>query len=191
MSFKVLIVAAAGGMFAVAPVATAGPILDQNQPSGPTYMAAFSQTDLAQSFQTQQSSMPTIGAGILLQPGIGSTDTVVIELWTTLPNAGGMMLATGSTTGTQGDWADVFWDGGGVLLDADTTYYLHFTGNITLGIAGDTNNPYPFGHVFANPGFQPFPNFDYAFRTWVSLPAPGALALLGIAGLAGQRRRRN
>ncbi len=191
MKSRMLMAVVAGGMLALVPIASAGPILDQNQPSGPTYMAAFNQTDLAQSFQTQQSTMPTIGAGILLQAGVGTSDTVVIELWTTLPNAGGSMLASGSAIGTQGDWVDVFWDGGGVLLDADTTYYLHFTGNTTLGIAGDTSGPYQFGHVFANPGFGEFTNFDYAFRTWVAVPAPGALALLGLAGLAGARRRRD
>lgn len=166
--------------------AVSADVIDQNQPDDSVYMAAFSQTDLAQSFQTQ--SAPNItGAGIKLQPGVGSTDNVTIELWTTLPNGGGQMLASGSAQGTQGEWVDVFWTG--VNINANTTYYLNFTGNTTLGIAGSVNNPYPFGQVYANPGYQSFPDFDYAFRTW-TIPTPGALALLGLAGLTGIRRRR-
>lgn len=175
-------------LLAVAGIASAAlaDVIDQNQPDGSVYMAAFSQTDLAQSFQTQ--SAPNItGAGILLQSGIGSVDTVIIELWTTLPNGGGQMLASGSAQGTAGEWVDVFWNG--VNIAPNTTYYLHFTGNSTLGIAGSVSNPYPFGQVYANAGFQSFPDFDYAFRTW-TIPTPGALSVLGIAGLAATRRRR-
>lgn len=136
--------------------------IDQNQPNGPVYMAAFSQGDLAQSFMQTNGNIS--GAGILLQAGVGSSDNVTIQVWDGLPNAGGIMLADGSDSGTQGQWVDVFWDA--VLITPMTTYYLVFVGNTSLGIAGDTSNPYPHGHVFANPGFQPFPNFDYAFRTY-------------------------
>ena len=188
MQLKMIAAAALGTMLAVS-ASQAGLIVDQNQPNGSIYMAAFNQTDLAQSFQTQQNSMATVGAGVLLQPNIGTTDTVVIELWTTLPNGGGTMLRSGSAVGTAGEWVDVFWDEGGILLDANVTYYLHFTGNLTLGIAGETTNPYAFGQVYANAGFQGFEDFDYAFRTWV-VPAPGAVALLGLAGLTCGRRRR-
>jgi len=138
-------------------------IIDQNQPSGPVYMAAFSQGDLAQSFM--QTNANISGAGILLQAGIGTSDTVTISLWNLLPNqAGAVMLATASATGTAGEWVDVFW--GLVPISPATTYYLVFTGNTTLGIAGDTANPYAFGQVYANPGYQSWPSFDYAFRTY-------------------------
>ncbi len=137
-------------------------IIDQDQPSGPVYMAGFSQGDLAQSFK--QTNANIVGAGIMLQPGIGTTDNVTISLWDALPNAGGTMLATASANGTEGQWVDVFW--GIVPIAPATTYYLVFDGNTTLGIAGDTNNPYPDGNVFANSGYVPFPDFDYAFRTY-------------------------
>jgi hypothetical protein len=143
-------------------------VIDQNQPSGPNYMAAFSQTDLAQSFIPGM--VDSVGAGILLEPGIGTTDTVTIQLWTDLPTAGGAtMLAQGSVIGTAGSWVDVSWPT--VTLTLGQTYYLVFVGNTTLGISGDTANPYPNGQVYANPGFQPFPTFDYAFRTWSGLAA--------------------
>ncbi|MFU8828625.1 MAG: PEP-CTERM sorting domain-containing protein [Phycisphaerales bacterium] len=175
------------GGLAATTASAGGFALDQNQPSGPTYMAGFSQTDLAQSFQTQQGSLATVGAGILLQGGIGSSDLVRISLYDALPNAGGNLLAQGEATGTQGEWVDVFWTG--VNLTPDTTYFLVFDGNTTLGIAGDTSGPYPHGHVYANAGFSPFTGFDYAFRTWV-IPTPGAFAIIGLAGLASTRRRR-
>jgi hypothetical protein len=100
----------------------------------------------------------------MLQPGIGGSDNVRISLWDGLPNAGGSMLAEATDVGTQGQWIDVFWPG--VAISANTTYYLVFDGNTTLGIAGDTANPYPFGQVYANPGYNPFPSFDYTFRTY-------------------------
>ncbi len=137
-------------------------LIDQDQPSGPVYMAAFSQGDLAQSFQQTNDNIS--GAGILLQAGIGESDNVTISLWDALPNAGGTMLATASATGTEGQWVDVYW--GHYAITPGVTYYLVFDGNTTLGIAGDTANPYPYGNVFANPGYQSFPDFDYAFRTY-------------------------
>lgn len=136
--------------------------IDQNQPSNTTYMASFSQGDLAQSFQQTHGNI--CGAGINLQAGIGSSDNVTIAIWDALPNAGGTMLAEASATGTQGEWVDVFWET--ALITPATTYYLVFTGNTTLGITGDTGNPYPHGHVYANPGYQPFTDFDYTFRTY-------------------------
>ncbi len=136
--------------------------IDQNASTNNAYMAAFSQGDLAQSFQHQVANS-ICGAGIFLQPGIGSSDNVTIELWTTLPNGGGSMLATGSAMGTAGSYVDVTW--APVAIAANTTYYLHFTGNQTLGISGDVTNQYPFGQVYANPGYGSFPGFDYTFRT--------------------------
>ncbi len=137
-------------------------VIDQNQPSGPIYMAGFSQGDLAQSFK--QTNANISGAGILLQASVGTSDNVTIQVWDALPNGGGTMLAEASAMGTAGEWVDVFWTA--VLITPATTYYLVFVGNTTLGIAGDTSNPYPDGQVYANPGFQPYPSFDYAFRTY-------------------------
>jgi len=137
--------------------------IDQNQPNHPNNMAAFYQTCLAQSFQQTHTNIS--GAGISLMDGFGSSDTVTIQLWANgLPNASGTMLTEATAIGTAGQWVDVYWTP--VAVTPGTTYYLVFTGNTTLGIKGDNVNPYPYGCVYANPGFVLFPNFDYTFRTY-------------------------
>lgn len=176
--------------------AYAVPMIDQNQPLQNAYMTAFSQTDLAQSFQQSMSNIT--GAGIFLQPGVGSSDTVTLSVWDALPNQAGVMLATGTSTGTSGSWVDVFW--APVSVVPNTTLYLVFTGNTTLGVTGTTYDSYPAGYVFSNAGFGPFPSYDFTFRTYYDnqinnptpTPEPGTLLLMGtgIAGLALWSRKR-
>lgn len=161
-------------------------VIDQNQDQNPNYMAAFSQGDLAQSFQ--QANNNITGAGIYLWANAGGSDMVTITLYDALPNAGGNALASGSAMGTQDSWVDVSWNA--VNITADSTYYLVFTSaNDTLGIAGSLNNPYSRGQVFANPGFQSYASYDYTFRTY-AVPSPASAALLGLGGLVATRRRR-
>jgi len=137
--------------------------IDVNQPSATVYMAGFGQPDLAQSFIPNVANCS--GAGIFTQPGIGTTEDITIELWDALPTAGGTQLATGTTTGSPGTWVDVFWSA--VPVTPGTTYYLLFSSNFsTMGIAGDTLNPYLGGQVYANAGYGSFPSYDYTFRTY-------------------------
>ena len=140
--------------------------VDQSQLSNTVCMAAFAQTDLAQSFIP---ALPfSCGATIALSSGIGNPGAVTIELWDGLPNAGGNLLATGTDPGAvPGGFATVNWPS--VAVTTGTTYYLVFTADAAgqnMCIGGDTNNPYPFGNVFANPGYNPFPTFDYTFETF-------------------------
>jgi hypothetical protein len=148
-----------------APIATwddRSDTFDQNQPVGNMYIASFSQTGVAQSFQQTHTNIS--GAGILLQSGVGSTGTVNIQLWTGLPNAGGSKIAEGTTTGTAGSWVDVYWPY--IAITPATTYYLVFEPSTNgLGISG-TTNVYAYGQVYANAGYGPFPTYDYAFRTY-------------------------
>jgi len=164
-------------------LATADLFIDQQQTDGSIYMAALYQADLAQSFQ--QSHDNVAGAGIFLQPGVGSTGSVTIALWDALPNVGGNLLASGSGTGTAGTWFDVDW--APVTVTPGDTLYLVFLGDSTLGLSGAFGDLYPDGMMFANPGFQPFETWDYAFRTYYEddllVPLPGAV-LLGVLGLS-------
>ena len=136
--------------------------IDQNQPNPGCYMAAFNQTCLAQSFQQTHDNVS--GAGIMLYSGVGTSDNVTLQLWTNLPNAGGTMLAEASAVGTAGNWVDVFWTG--VPVTPGITYFIVFTGNMSLGVYGDTSNPYPYGCVYANDGYGQFAGYDYTFRTY-------------------------
>jgi hypothetical protein len=138
-------------------------IIDQDQPSDTTCMAFFSQTDLAQSFKQAHDSI--CGAGLKFRTS-GSGGMVTIEVWDGLPNAGGNLLTSGSGMGMPGQWLDVFWPT--IAITAGQTYYLVFydDGSSGLCVSGDTSNPYPDGIVYANPGYQPFPGFDYTFRTY-------------------------
>jgi PEP-CTERM motif len=167
--------------------AHAGFVVDQSQLISNVFIAAFGQTDLAQSFQ--QSNSNITGASIQLENvGIGLGD-VTISLYNNLPNNGGSLLASGTDFGvSHGDFVTVSF-GSIIAVIPDTTYYLVFTStNDTLGIAGSDANPYSRGIVYANPGYGAFPTLDYAFQTYAfvgSVPEPSSLAMCGIAGVIG------
>lgn len=144
------------------PTAGAGSGVDVSQLDNNTCMAAFSQTNLAQSFIPTQGVI--CGARIYLTTGTGS-GTVTIQLYNNLPNAGGVQLATGtvSVTGSS-QWAQVSWTP--ITVTTGIPYYLVFTGtNPGICIAGSLNNPYSGGMVFAN-NYDPFPTYDYTFETF-------------------------
>jgi hypothetical protein len=178
--------------------ASAGIIVDQLQANKPVYMAGFSQTDLAQSFEQDGGNIA--GAGIYLQDGIGFGDaTISIDLWTDLPNAGGTKIIGGTaSTSTNDHWLDVFWTP--IAITPHARYVLVFDStNSRYGVAGDTGNPYALGQTYANGGYASFPGFDYTFRTYASdglgasaAPEPSAWALmiLGFGGVGGLVRRR-
>ena len=159
-------------------------VIDQNQPNFPVYMKAFGQSDCAQSFQQTASNIS--GAGIYTQPGVGTSGDITLEIWDALPNAGGTMLVDGTATGaTPGMWVDVFFTA--TPVTPGQTYYMVMTcTDPSMGIAGDTGDPYPFGMVFANPGYGAFPTFDYTFRTYQDPGAGGpALSVIGTCGQPG------
>lgn len=177
--------------------ASASVLIDINQPDASVYMAGFYQQGLAQSFTPTQGNVA--GAGVTLQAGVGTTDTVTIALYDALPNqAGANQLAFASGIGTAGSVFDVFFSP--VNVTVGQLYFLYFTSaNDTLGIAGSTADPYKGGNTFANPSFDSYPTFDYAFRTYYdpagsssgNVPEPTSIALLGLGliGFAASRRK--
>ena len=139
------------------------PILEVNQDIEDTCMANISQTDLAQSYIAQEPQ--SAGAGIKFVSASTGLD-VNLSLWDGLPNAGGTMLASGTSQTDGTVWTDVFWDPV-VDVTVGNTYYIVIDGDINLPcIAGSTADPYPGGNVYANAGYDPFPSFDYTFRTY-------------------------
>ncbi len=163
--------------------------VEQESMSDRVLMAYFWQGDLAQSFI--QFADNITGAGVRVD---GTENKVSISLWTNLPNNGGKMLASGESAGDGEGWVDVFWPK--VTIEPDSLYYLVFSGTPdTSGLRGDTENPYPYGNVFAGSGYQSFPAFDYAFRTYseaapVPEPATWMSLLAGLAVCAGGVSRR-
>ena len=155
-------------------------VIDQNQPNAFVYMKAFGQSDCAQSFQQTASNIA--GAGIHLYT-TGSSGTVTLEIWDALPNAGGNMIVSGSAPGTPGNWVDIYWTP--TPITSGVTYYMVMTcTDPAMGIYGDVNDPYPFGMVFANPGYGAFPTFDYTFRTYSGNVGP-TLSVVGTCGQPG------
>lgn len=158
------------GLLATCP-ARAVNIVDQNAPNATSFIAGFDKPDLAQSFR--QSGGNISGAGVFLHPRVGTSGSVSISLWTNLPDeTNARQLATGLIAAVAGQWADIFWTP--VEIDPAKTYYLQFTGSSTLGIAGNSQAGfgYAYGLAFANAGYLPYINYDYAFRTYRFIPDP-------------------
>ncbi|MCG3130741.1 MAG: hypothetical protein FLDDKLPJ_01513 [Phycisphaerae bacterium] len=139
--------------------------VDQSQRDESVYMKNFGQTDCAQSFQ--QASDGIEGAALKTLAGIGTPGSVTIELWDNLPNQGGNMLATGTDPDVNpGEWATCEF-GECVSVTPGRTYFLRFlNSNNDMGITGCVTDCYPFGDVYANPGYNRFPGFDYTFETF-------------------------
>ncbi|WP_169313466.1 T9SS type A sorting domain-containing protein [Aequorivita sublithincola] len=136
--------------------------IEVNQDVNDSCMALIDQGGLAQSYKPTQPN--AAGAGIMFTDPSTGLD-VNLSLWDGLPNAGGTMLANGTSQTDGTAWADVFWDPV-VSVTVGTTYYIVIDGDITLPcVAGSLANPYPDGNVFAN-DYGSFPDFDYTFRTY-------------------------
>jgi len=135
-----------------------GAVLDINQSLNNTCMAFFS-PGVAQQFTAV--STTSCGAGLTF---VGSaTGNLTIQLYNALPNAGGILLASGTTTLSGQATGDVTWASTPTTIGVQ--YYLVFSSlNINTCIAGSLSNSYAGGILYANAGFQPFPQYDYTFR---------------------------
>jgi len=192
MRRQTLTLVSAAVVLSLAASAPAGLVIDQDQPNYNTVMAYFAAGGLAQSFQQAHNNVA--GAGIRLHTSSADPDMITIALWDKLPNQGGTLLKSQSALGTPGTWVDVSWSP--EIVSPDTTLYLVLTSATnTLGISGDTSNPYGRGQVYAGAGFGSFPDYDYTFRTYYDptvVPVPAGVLLgavgLGTAGYLTRRR---
>ena len=182
--------------------ASATDVLDQQQTDTSRDMAAFSDTDAAQSFTPTAGNVS--GGGIYVKPptNSGATNgTIDFGLWTALPNAAGAAeLAHGSTAVSAGNqWIDTFWTP--VAVTFGQTYYLTFSSGTAYSVGGNTTNLYAGGQLYDLPGYYSFPTYDFAFRTYTSTtfgspaPEPAAWLLmisgLGMVGAVTRRRARD
>jgi hypothetical protein len=143
----------------------------------------------AQTFK--QTANKISGASVYLGTYWGDGN-VTLNIYTTNPfydgGANPLAGASGSVYGTHGNWADVFWSP--VNITPGQTYYLNFQGDNNEVITYTTGDTYPNGGLQWS-GADYGPNgYDFAFKTWAPVPAPGSAALLGLGGLAASRRRR-
>jgi hypothetical protein len=86
-----------------------------------------------------------------------------------------------------------------VNITPDLTYYLVFTSsNSQLQLGGSNTNTYSRGQAFINPGYQSYPQYDFAFQTFAAtaVPEPSSIGLIGLGicgvgvGVRVARRRR-
>ncbi len=140
----------------------ANAIIEVNQDFTDTCMAFINQGGLAQSYMPTEAQ--SAGAGIMFTTTSSGLD-VNLSLWDGLPNAGGTMLASGTSQTDGTIWADVFWDPV-VNVTVGSTYYIVIDGDVALPcVAGSLSDIYAGGNVFAN-NYSSFPQFDYTFRTY-------------------------
>lgn len=174
--------------------AGAANLIDQNQPLSNTFMAAFSQTGIAQSFTTAQSAVSGGGANLIYTNGGGYS--VTVGLWDALPNQAGAHQLASATGMTAGDgWFDAFWTPHAVT--AGQTYYLTFDSAGPGGLLGTTYDTYAAGNVYASAGYGSFGGYDYTFRTYSSStlgavpePATWGMTLVGFGAMGAAMRRR-
>lgn len=141
------------------------PELEIDQNINDIGMAYMSQNGLAQSFKPLYPE--SAGVGIMFQSFSFGLD-VTLSLWDGLPNAGGNMLASGTTQTNGNLWADVYWSSI-VNVTAGNTYYIMIEGDSSLPmVVGSVYNPYPDGMLFSN--FEAFPDYDFTFRTFTCNP---------------------
>ncbi len=138
-------------------------VVDQADYTNNTLMANFSQGCVSQSFIPSQSNCS--GAAVYM---LGAT-TLTIQLCTGPGGSG--VLAQGTVSASANAWATVTWSS--VSVTPGATYYLTFTGSPDAGVAGDLNNGYANGMVYANSDCSSYPNYDYTFQTFYSTGGGG------------------
>ncbi|MFN9109708.1 MAG: hypothetical protein ACK5XN_06525, partial [Bacteroidota bacterium] len=141
----------------------ATPVSEISQSISSLCLATLGQNDLAQSFTSIYDKIN--GASVNLYSN--TTTSVTIKLYSALPSAGGVLLAEGTTNVVGPGWANVTW--AEVNVTPGSVYYLVFSGSASSTCLGGANNVYSGGQTYANAGYTPYPQFDFAFK--VSSPS--------------------
>lgn len=137
------------------------PVVEVNQDIDANCVADLSTVEVAQSYIPLESN--AAGAGVKFRsPSTGLN--VGLSLWDGLPNAGGNLLANGTTLTDGSSWADVYWNAT-VTVTPGNTYYIVVDGDIALPcLSGSASNPYAGGKLFLDNSATL--NSDLTFRTY-------------------------
>ncbi len=180
---------------AVAGVASASPVVDQEYAPVDAVPVEATQASwgLTQSFK-QSSSTTITGAGFLLGSWNVPQVTVTIGLYASAANArdNANALATATISAPHSSWAEVFW--GEVAVTPGATYFLNIRSDSTIRVLGTLDSsaldPYLDGQAYVGTSAKAW---DFAFRTYTltAVPAPAAAGLggLGLCTVACRRRR--
>ncbi len=119
------------------------------------------QGGMLQSFTAEKTQ--SSGVGIKFKDQTRGLE-VILSLWDGIPSKDGNMLAVKTTETFGSQWVDVFWETP-VNLVPGKTYYIMVDGGDDLSCLRASNgDTYPGGQAYANS--QPFPDYDYNFRTF-------------------------
>ena len=134
-------------------------VLDINQDADTDCFGYVSQGGFFQSFIAVQPE--SSGAGIKFTEATRGKE-VTLSIWDGLSNQSGTMLTTMTTHTYGGQWVDVFWDAP-LELTPGEVYYMRMEGDNDLSCVRASNNSYSGGQAYS--AFQPFPDYDFTFRT--------------------------
>lgn len=179
---------------AAATPATAATVIDQGQATSVGGFAFLNQSTISsQSFKAGYNN--SVGAGVFLASGYGSTGRVTVSILTAVPGSSAQIVATGTANGTAGSWVDVSW--AQTALVVGQTYWLSATSNSSLVVGFNQGNSYANGDAFYGTFSYAQYGYDLTFRTYANnavaaVPEPATWGLM-IAGFGmvgfGLRRR--
>jgi hypothetical protein len=182
---------------------SAAPVIDQlngitNTSTGFCYIHRSGIDNLCgQSFT--QTNNNIAGAGVYFDPaystGLGNLTISIFSNYSTTPSG---LIASGTATGVSSNsgWVDIFWTAASVIPNA--TYFMVLSSTVDLVPFGTNSNNYNNGVILYGGIQNYYPGWDLVFRTYSddgssnNVPAPGALALLGLGllGIGALRRNR-
>jgi hypothetical protein len=183
---------AAAAVAVVALPASATTVVDQSQTVGRYAFAYLNGTTItSQSFKAGYGN--TVGAGVFLSTYTSGTAAVTLKILSGLPSSGAQVIASGTATGTSGNWVDVSWAQAALVVGQ--TYWLSATANNPMVVAYGPSDAYTGGDAYI--GSNAYRGVDLTFRTYANdavaaVPEAGTWGMMiagfGVMGFSLRRR---